>query len=373
MRLSDILKRTSASPTPAQTTAQVPVPPPTKPPQPSEQFSAAPVSFAAEPQIAPAAAPQSSSAEEVYSRAILKIKEIITGVEKNVPFGGNILIVPELVNAIETQPEEILILADRATPDIYLYGHCVNVTIFSLLLGHTFGFDRQRMIALGFCALLHDIGMVRFLSIVQKKEKLTDAEYAAVRKHPLQGQSIVHQFTGMRAETKAVIIEVMARVHDPKLLNDPEVDRSNDIAAFARIISVADVYEALTHPRSFRDRFLPHEALKTMINTASPDYDSEMLKAFIERISIYPPGSYVRLNTDEIARVTGINRGLPTRPKVKILVGPTRERLPAPRFVDLAATPMIFIKEAVDETRLALPDKKLALELKAVRWWVKGL
>lgn len=372
MRLSDIIKRSSTPPAvPQQNAPAQPAPQTPQPPQTPSR--AVPTEQPAAPQCPAPAPAASNNPEEIYSRAILKIKEIITGVEKNTPFGGNILIVPELVSAIENQPEEILMLADRATPDIYLYGHCINVTIFALLLGHTFGFDRQRMISLGFCALLHDIGMVRFLSIVQKKEKLTEAEYAAVRKHPLQGQAIVHQFTGMRAETKAVIIEVMARVHDPKLLNDPDVDRSNDIAAFARIISVADVYEALTHPRSFRDRFLPHEALKTMINTPSPDYDSEMLKAFIERISIYPPGSYVRLNTDEIARVIGINRGLPTRPKVKILVGPTRERLPAPRMVDLAATPMIFIKEAVDETRLALPDKKLALELKAVRWWVKGL
>jgi hypothetical protein len=110
-----------------------------------------------------------------------------------------------------------------------------------------------------------------------------------------------------------------------------------------------------------------------MISTADINFDAAMLKSFIEIISLYPLGSYVRLNTDEVARVTGVNRGLPTRPKITIITDPAGNRMAAPKLADLAASPMLFVKEAVDETKLKLADKKLMLELKAIRWWVKSL
>jgi len=112
--------------------------------------------------------------------------------------------------------------------------------------------------------------------------------------------------------------------------------------------------------------------MKMMIRASGSDFDTDILKAFIEKISLYPPGSYVRLNSDEIAKVVKVNPGLPTRPVVKCVANGKGQKISENKIIDLAANSVICIKEAVDETRLELTDKRLALELKAVRWWVKN-
>ncbi|MBN1823208.1 MAG: hypothetical protein JW803_02695 [Endomicrobiales bacterium] len=313
-------------------------------------------------------------AEDTYSKAIIEIKNVINLSEKNAPFTGKIECVEEIIDLISANNDEILILADRATPDIYLYGHCVNTCIFSVFLGKSLMLPKEKLLSLGFCAILNDIGMSKYLNLASKKEKLTESELSMLKKHPVTGQEIVQHMTEFAEDVKTLILDVMVQ----KQNNFSDGFRSNSVAGadiheFAKIIAVADVYEALTHPRTHRDRLLPHDALKTMITGSDQEFDNRIIKVFIDSLSLYPPGSYVRLNTDEIAKVTGLNTGLPTRPKVKVIVSAENKRLSEIKTVNLSSTPMIFIKEAIDETKLDLADKKLMLELKAARWWVRGI
>lgn len=314
---------------------------------------------------------QSFTAEDVYSKAVSEIKSIITHFDKGTPLPSKIECINELVSLIESNNDAIIMLADRATPDIYIYGHSVNVSIFSLILGQAFGLDRERMINLGFCAFLHDIGIIKVLNVALKKEPLTENEQLMIKKHPLYGQDMIRKLSFLPDSLKNIIIEVMIQHNDRKTKYNES--QPSDIHVFSRIIAIADIYEALTHPRTYRERTLPHLALKAMINSADHNFDTEIIKAFIDTISLYPPGSYVRLNSDEIARVININPGLPTRPKVKVIINAAKERMAELKILDLASTPMIFIKEPIDETKLVLPDNRLLVELKAIRWWVKGL
>jgi HD-GYP domain-containing protein (c-di-GMP phosphodiesterase class II) len=312
--------------------------------------------------------------EDIYTNAILEIKNILACLSKGEPFSGEILSVHELEYLIENQNEDILILADRATPDIYLYAHSANVCIFSLLLGQAMKFDASTLADLGMCAFLHDLGMTKNLSIALKNGKLSPAEQNQIRKHSFQGQEMIDQLKDLPVNTRSILSEVIVQIHERRNGSGyPQALKENAIHQYARIIAIADMYEALTHPRTYRDRFLPHEALKMMITEVEALFDADILKAFIDRLSLYPPGSYLRLNTGEIARVTGINRCLPTRPKVKVVIDENNRRATEPKIIDLAAAPTLFIKDAVDETKLNLPEKKLAIELKAIRWWVKGL
>jgi len=282
--------------------------------------------------------------------------------------------VQEIIELVEDNNSEIAILADKATPDLYLYSHMVNVCIFALILGNQAGFRDQALKDLGYCAFLHDLGLIRNIPLIIKKGKLTPAELNIIRKHSQSGADLVQQLAGLapsvRETAAAAILQVHERI-DGK--GYPLGTRGKDISQFAKTLAVADVYEALTHPRPYRDRFIPHEALKMMITAADTDFDTAILKSFIEKISLYPPGSYVRLNSEEVARVIRMNPGMPTRPAVKVLVSPKGARTAENKIIDLSNTPMLFIKEPMDETKMDMADKRLALELKAVRWWVKGL
>ena len=131
--------------------------------------------------------------------------------------------------------------------------------------------------------------------------------------------------------------------------------------------------QALTHVRAWRPRYLPHDALRLLIEQHESSFESGVVKAWIETISLYPTGSFVRLNSGEIGRVIFTNAGLPTRPRVKVLIDGKGNHLSKPRYVNLAAQPIAYITDAVNEEKIQSRDQRLLLELRAQRWWVKGL
>jgi HD-GYP domain-containing protein (c-di-GMP phosphodiesterase class II) len=377
MRLSDILKRINQQ-DPRQETSASKTPAADLPAHDILQTPAAPVSPApVTPEkmpattIAPAAA--ELTAEELYTRIIVEFKNLASVVDKNTPSTDTISIIPALVSYAAERNTDILVFADRATPDVYLYGHSVNVAIIATMIAVAAGFERERLEELATIALLHDLGMIKYLGIVLKQGKLSAVEYDQVRKHSQFGKDIVRLLPSLPENIRTILPAVIQQIHERADGSGyPSGIRLDSIHAYARIIGIADVYEALTHPRPYRDRILPHAALKLMITTAEEHFDSRMLRAFIENISLFPPGSYVRLNTDELARVVGTCPGMPTRPKVRIIADADLRKLPEGKNADLQCTPTIFVKEAVDETNLKIPDKKFQLELKARRWWVRG-
>lgn len=370
MRLSDILKKAKGQTAP---------PAPSAPQTPSTSFHL-PAEHTPSKETTPTAdsskqaAPPSLSAEDAYTKAIIEIKNILACVQKDETFNGKIESVASLIEHILANNDDILMLIDRSTPDIYLYGHSVNVTILSLLMGQALSLDPASLNTLGLAALLHDLGLAKNMSIALKSGKLTAAEFEQIKKHSMDGCRLLEKVASLSTSQKEEIASIILQIHERKDGSGyPVALKGGDITAYAHIIAIADVYETMSHPRPYHERTIPHEALKSMIASTKSDYDAEIMKLFIGRLSLYPPGSYVKLNSDDIGRVIGINPGLPTRPTVKILIDANRNRAAEPKVIDLAATPMLFIKEAVDESKLNLADKKLALELKAFRWWVKGL
>lgn len=321
-----------------------------------------------------AVTPSVPSAETVYADAIVEMKSIFTAFEKKQTWPDDVRSVAGLARAIAANDQELLMLSERTTPDTYLIGHAVNVCIFALLIGHAKGLDTDQLHTLGICALLHDLGLAGVQPQLSVRKKYSPAELSPIQLGSLAGGAIVNRMPGLSEEVKALLVTIVGQVHErADGTGYPFGIRGPQIHPFARMIAIADVYESLTHPRPFRERTIPHIALKQMIHDEENTFDNAFLKLFIERMSLYPPGSYVLLNTEEIGRVVEAHTGIPTRPKVRILIGPDKARVPGIKIVDLLTTPMVCISDAVDELALDIPDKKLLLELKAIRWWVRGL
>ncbi len=315
------------------------------------------------------------AASNVYTKAISEAKTLINSISNDSTTTDPITCTEQIVKLLENSNDDLVILADRATPDVYLYGHSVNVCIYSTMMGKGMGMDHDKLVRLANAAFFHDVCLSKHLMLIMKNGKLAQEEVNSV--HAISPQcsklieTAISTFTPL---VKTAILQVMYSMNERKYgSREIPAELNEENTEFVKLITITDIYEALTHPRPYRDRFLPHDAIKTMISTAENNFDPVLLKSFIEIISLYPLGSYVRLNTDEIARVTGVNRGLPTRPKILIITDPSGARQPQAKFADLAASPMLFVKEALDETKLKLADKKLMLELKAIRWWVKSL
>lgn len=311
-------------------------------------------------------------AEATYGEAISVIRDIFQSVvDGRVKYGRILDIISKIDSALSTCGDEMIILTERATPESYLYGHSVNICIISMLFGKILTYSYNDVEKLGISALLHDMGMIKLEKLVSTNKKLTPKEFLEVKKHPEYTVMLLDNIDDLPESHKATISTTVLQVHERKSGKGyPYGIKSQNIHEFARIISIVDTYEALTHPRNWHERYLPHEALKMLLEIAESDFDVNMVNLFINHFSLYPPGSYVRLNTKEIAKVVGINKGLPKTPIVQVIIDPTGYKAKEETVVDLAKVNTLHIIEPVDETNLKIPDKRLALKLKAQKWWI---
>jgi HD-GYP domain-containing protein (c-di-GMP phosphodiesterase class II) len=313
---------------------------------------------------------------EVYSEAVTAARQIHKALEKPLEAGN--LEVPDalirkLIGIVRSDNQEILTLADRSAPDNYLYGHVVNVAVFTLRLGATMGLPDDEMRLLGIGAFLHDIGMVSHLELVLRPTRLTEDELKRIQKHSEEGVKLLSLFPSIQGRDLEVISSIVGQVHERmEGMGYPQALGQKDIHRFAKIVGVCDMYESLTHMRAWRSRLLPHHVLRVMIEEHERTFEPGLVKSLVEALSLYPPGSFVRLSSGDVGRVVAVNQGLPTRPKVKVLVDAQGQRLPSPKVINMATHPVLYISDAVDETKLPTSDQRLLLELRAQRWWVRG-
>jgi HD-GYP domain-containing protein (c-di-GMP phosphodiesterase class II) len=256
----------------------------------------------------------------------------------------------------------------HATAENYLFAHTANVSLICQSIGFELNLDKSSIIQLGICALLHDIGLMDFIDIARKETKLNEHEFYQIQKHSEIGAEkldrIVDIDYGIKDKIKNVILQVHERVDGsgyPQNLSGVEID------FFAQIIGVVDVYEALTHPRSWRKSLHPHNAIKYLIDREGKNFDSRIVRSLIKIFSIYPPGAIIRLSTGEIARVIRINKNSLTRPWVEIILNADFSPVQT-QLIDLAKYPLTSIKDIVMGEEFSAKNNKFFAQLEFSRW-----
>lgn len=220
----------------------------------------------------------------------------------------------------------------------YLYSHTANVTFLSVMIGVWLKYNRSQLSQLAVAAAFHDIGMVKVLDIALLPKRLSPAERKEVDKHYVYSKEFLEQLQGI--DTK--IIDAVRDHHRRRKINARSVNE------YAQIIGLADIFEAMTHPRPYRSAIEPHRAVHAIIEEAKDDFDSRIIKALIDNIGIYPAGTFVRLDTGEAGLVIDVNPGSPLSPKVNILLGKDGERLAEPRTADLTKQTSVHIEAPLD-------------------------
>jgi len=247
-----------------------------------------------------------------------------------------------MVDLIGSDDQELLksALADYPQQEEYLYYHMVNVCIISLYIGQGLAYDRPRLIQLGTAAFYHDIGISKYLDIINQPRELSPQEYSQIKQHPLIGPQLLDKIS---ESLDVGIFEVMRQEHEringsgyPKGLKDEEIIES------AQIVGLSDVYEAMCHPRPYRDKHTPMEVIKAILSNKY-SFAPRLVKVLIERIGIFPVGTFVQLSTKETAQVIKRNLNQTLRPVVNIILDTTGNRLKQPRQLDLANNPTIYI------------------------------
>ena len=108
------------------------------------------------------------------------------------------------------------------------------------------------------------------------------------------------------------------------------------------IIRLADIYDALTHPPSYRHGMEPKKTLESIINSETA-FDRRLVKILLEELSLYPKGAWVQLSTKEIGRVIEVNKGLLLRPMVRIYIDWEGEYVEEKKIIDLSENNLVHV------------------------------
>jgi putative nucleotidyltransferase with HDIG domain len=197
------------------------------------------------------------------------------------------------------------------------YCHSVNVAVLSLLLGRQLSLDDQTLTALVEAALLHDVGKTRVpLDLVKKPGALDRRERAMVEMHTTFGAEILVQVEGLGPLTPLVALEHHRTVRGGGYpsLGDGVVPH-----VFSQIVSVADIYEAVTGARTYQAPMPPERACLLLARLAGEKLNGALVKAFVNAITFFPIGSLVRTSRNEIGLVIGTAAGEPLHPVISLI------------------------------------------------------
>ena len=188
-----------------------------------------------------------------------------------------------------------------------------DVAAMSLVIGKNLGLSREDLKELGVAGLLHDVGKSSIpKEILNKPGKLTDEEFVYMKQHSLFGLKILKERGGF---SNGVLNGVMQHHEKMSGRGYPQGVPAERIHRYARIISVADVYDALVTKRPYKDGF-PKSTAVEMIMAMTEDLDNDVMKSFLDTVVLYPEGSFVTLSNGELCKVVANNKGYPLRPKV---------------------------------------------------------
>jgi HD-GYP domain-containing protein (c-di-GMP phosphodiesterase class II) len=242
-------------------------------------------------------------------------------------------------------------LTEVRTLDNYVFIHSVNVCMLSLLIGFFMKLPGDQLKELGMAALLHDVGLNYVPpEFLYKQGELTPEEYAVIKTHTNHGYE--------RLTAAGYVAPAAARVaweHHERQDGSgyPRGLKGGEIHQFARIVAVADVFDALLAERPFRQAFFPHQAVEIIMQN-SKQFDEEIITVFLNNVVIYPLGSVVRLNTGDVGVVVDMNKSCQTRPIVRLICTKEGDRVAAVFEIDLSKTGDVCIVQVLKEEQVEL-------------------
>lgn len=207
-----------------------------------------------------------------------------------------------IVDSIMEQEYTLLALTQIKDYQHPIINHPTNVCVLSVAIGHQLGLRKKQLGDLGFCALLHDIGMVKIPKhiLVKIGKRMTPDEQRILSRHTIYGAQILLQTKKMTpVMIRAVLVCFQHHVGD---IYSKIVHRGN-VDLFSKIVCIASAYNQLTTPQQGLPPMKPEVALNTLMEESGEFYDPVLIKVFINTIGKYPVGSMVKLNTGEVAVV----------------------------------------------------------------------
>lgn len=218
--------------------------------------------------------------------------------------------------------------------DDLTYVHCLNVSLICSIFAGWLRFSPEDTKTLTLCGLLHDIGKILIpKEIINKKEKLTNAEYETIKTHTFKG------FQLLKDQPVDIRVKFAALMHHERSDGSgyPNGFVAEQIDDFAKIVAIADVYDAMTSNRLYRTAICPFDVVESFEKDGFLKYDPGFLITFMERIVESYLHNIVRLNDGREGEVVLINKLSLSRPVIKV----------GSEYIDLSKTHKLAIESII--------------------------
>jgi HD-GYP domain-containing protein (c-di-GMP phosphodiesterase class II) len=244
--------------------------------------------------------------------------------------------VAECVNSILHSPDATLWLTQLKNKDEYTAQHSLNVCVLSIVLGRHINLSEGNLNDVGLCGLMHDVGkMLVPLHILNKPGKLTSEEQIIMQSHTTLGHELLKSSQGMYIGAINTALSHHERL-DGK--GYPLQIGRNDLSLYTKIVTIADLYDAITSDRVYQQGRTHLEATKIMFDLIGQHLDETLVVKFVESLGVYPPGCFVELTNGAVGLVIEVNEKFKLRPKVMLILD--EDKNPASEvIIDLSFLP----------------------------------
>lgn len=265
-----------------------------------------------------------------YEEALQETKTILNAVseDKLITIKDIAPVVRQLVALFVTDHNIVLNLAGtRSSGEDYIYHHSLNVCLLSINIAASYGYNERQVEEIGIAALLHDVGMLAVPARIRLHTgRFSREDWYEVQKHPILGLHLLEEITGLPDSAGLVAYQTHERENGKGY---PKQRVGRLIHRFAKLVQLADVYEAMSSPRPHREPLVPYRAMENLVKMARQGIvSSEFLTAFLDYTSLFPVGSIVQLSDGRMGKVVAANKSRYAKPVVSILTN-SRGRLKA--------------------------------------------
>jgi HD-GYP domain-containing protein (c-di-GMP phosphodiesterase class II) len=253
-----------------------------------------------------------------------------------------------LAHEVAQAPQVMLCLGKVRGWDEYTYVHSLNVALLGGFLANRLFPNRTEIVErLSMGGILHDLGKALVpKEVLNKPGPLTDEEFSIMKKHTVYGGELA----AANGITDEGVLSVIVGHHErynghgyPKGLTKDEIRME------ARIAAVADVFDALTAKRVYKEPMESRVAVSMMVENMSAHFDPMVVRALLVSIGLYPPGTAVELSDGSIGVVVGARNNDLLRPEVLLQIDQMGRKVQEMQIVDLNLSQSLFVQRSLQD------------------------
>jgi HD-GYP domain-containing protein (c-di-GMP phosphodiesterase class II) len=278
-------------------------------------------------------------AKEAHEKVQVVIEEVIADLNNNKVLDLERVgdAVGWMVQSVVRNPDGMIWLARLKSVDAYTYDHGLNTAIYLIAFGRHLGLPEDQLQVIGTLGLMQDVGKIKLpKALLDKREKLTPPELKIFQSH------VTHSIEIMR-ESKDATDALMSAVSEHHERFDgsgyPKGMQGEQISLLGGMAGLVDSYTAMISARPYSKPMSVQKALHELYGKRDQAFKSDLVEEFIQCVGVFPVGSLVELNTDEVAVVVSQNRARRLKPRVMLVLDSHRQSFAAPIMLELIYDP----------------------------------